>query len=66
MFSSPTEYLKSSSTTIQFTHDTECHYRNKDCNKINSYSKSVTEKYDQPDDDQKPVLNQGKQPRLNN
>jgi CheY-like chemotaxis protein len=37
--------------------DTDCHYRNKDGNKIKGYSVNVTETCDQPGDDQEPALN---------
>ena len=55
----PLENEKISSKSIQSPHDTDCHYRNKDGNKIKGYSANVTETCDQPKEDEqdKPVLN---------
>jgi hypothetical protein len=55
----PLENEKISSKSIQSPHDTDCHYRNKDGNKVKGYSVNVTETCDQPKEDEqdKPVLN---------
>jgi hypothetical protein len=55
----PLENDKISSKSIQSPHDTDCHYRNKDGNKVKGYSANVTETCDQPKEDEqdKPVLN---------
>jgi len=55
----PLENEKISSKSIQSPHDTDCHYRNKDGNKVKGYSANVTETCDQPKEDEqdKPVLN---------
>lgn len=53
----PLENEKVSAKSIQSPHDTDCHYRDKDGNKIKGYSVNVTETCDQPGDDQEPVLN---------
>jgi hypothetical protein len=55
----PLENEKISSKSIQSPHDTDCHYRNKDGNKVKGYSANVTETCDQPKEDEQdiPVLN---------
>lgn len=53
----PLENEKISAKSIQSPHDTDCHYRNKDGNKVKGYSVNVTETCDQPLDDDIPVLN---------
>jgi hypothetical protein len=55
----PLENEKISSKTIQSPHDTDCHYRNKDGNKVKGYSANITETCDQPkiDEEDKPILN---------
>jgi hypothetical protein len=55
----PLEKEKISSKSIQSPHDTDCHYRNKDGNKVKGYSANVTETCDQPKENEqdKPVLN---------
>jgi hypothetical protein len=51
------ENEKISAKSIQSPHDTDCHYRNKDGNKVKGYSVNVTETCDQPQEEDKPVLN---------
>lgn len=46
-----------SAKSIQSPHDTECHYRNKDGNKVRGYSVNVTETCDPASEDQPEVLN---------
>ena len=53
----PLENEKISPKSIQSPHDTDCHYRNKDGNKVKGYSANITETCDQPQEDGKPVLN---------
>lgn len=53
----PLENEKISAKSIQSPHDTDCHYRNKDGNKVKGYSVNVTETCDQPQEEDKPVLN---------
>lgn len=53
----PLENEKISAKSIQSPHDTDCHYRNKDGNKVKGYSVNVTETCDQLLDEDKPVLN---------
>ena len=55
----PLENEKISSKSIQSPHDTDCHYRNKDGNKVKGYSANITETCDQPkeDEEDKPLLN---------
>ena len=53
----PLENEKISAKSIQSPHDTDCHYRNKDGNKVKGYSTNITETCDQPKEDGKPVLN---------
>jgi len=55
----PLENEKISSKSIQSPHDTDCHFRNKDGNKVKGYSVNVTETCDQPKEDEqdKPILN---------
>jgi hypothetical protein len=58
----PLENEKISPKSIQSPHDTDCHYRNKDGNKVKGYSVNITETCDQPkkedeDEEEKPVLN---------
>jgi hypothetical protein len=55
----PLENEKISSKSIQSPHDTDCHYRNKDGNKVKGYSANITETCDQPkkNEEDKPILN---------
>ncbi|MDD3893337.1 MAG: transposase [Bacteroidales bacterium] len=53
----PLEKEKVSAKSIQSPHDTDCHYRNKDGNKVKGYSVNVTETCDQPEDGKDTVLN---------
>jgi Transposase domain (DUF772) len=53
----PLENEKISAKSIQSPHDTDCHYRDKDGNKVKGYSANITETCDQPQEDGKPVLN---------
>lgn len=55
----PLENEKISSKSIQSPHDIDCHYRNKDGNKVKGYSANITETCDQPkeDEEDKPLLN---------
>jgi hypothetical protein len=53
----PLENEKISAKSIQSPHDTDCHYRNKDGNKVKGYSVNVTETCDQPQEEDKAVLN---------
>lgn len=53
----PLENEKISARSIQSPHDTDCHYRNKDGNKIKGYSANITETCDQQPEEDKPVLN---------
>ena len=53
----PLENEKISAKSIQSPHDTDCHYRDKDGNKVKGYSVNITETCNQPDRDGEPVLN---------
>lgn len=53
----PLENEKISAKSIQSPHDTDCHYRNKDGNKVKGYSANITETCDQQTQEDKPVLN---------
>ena len=55
----PLENEEISAKSIQSPHDTDCHYRNKDSNKVKGYSANITETCDQPkeNEEDKPVLN---------
>ena len=53
----PLENEKISAKSIQSPHDTDCHYRDKDGNKVKGYSVNITETCNQPDQDGEPVLN---------
>ena len=55
----PLENEKISAKSIQSPHDTDCHYRNKDGNKVKGYSVNITETCDQPQEgeEDKPILN---------
>ncbi|MDD3893276.1 MAG: transposase [Bacteroidales bacterium] len=53
----PLDKEKVSAKSIQSPHDTDCHYRDKDGNKVKGYSVNVTETCDQPEDGKGPVLN---------
>lgn len=53
----PLENEKISAKSIQSPHDTDAHYRDKDGNKVKGYSANITETCDQPNEDDKPVLN---------
>ena len=53
----PLENEKVSAQSIQSPHDTDCHYRNKDGNKVKGYSVNVTETCDQAKEEGVPVLN---------
>lgn len=52
----PLEKEKRSAQSIQSPHDTDCHYRDKDGQKVKGYSMNVTESCDDDGDD-KPSLN---------
>jgi hypothetical protein len=53
----PLENEKVSAKSIQSPHDTDCHYRNKDGNKVKGYSVNVTETCNRSEDGETPVLN---------
>ena len=53
----PLENEKISAKSIQSPHDTDCHYRNKDGNKVKGYSANITETCNQQTTEDKPVLN---------
>lgn len=53
----PVENKDISAKSIQSPHDTECHYRNKDGNKVKGYSVNVTETCDPTSEDHPEVLN---------
>jgi hypothetical protein len=53
----PIENENVSAQSIQSPHDTDCHYRNKDGNKVKGYSVNVTETCDQAKEEGTPVLN---------
>lgn len=53
----PLESDKISAKSIQSPHDTDCHYRNKDGNKVKGVSINVAETCDQQTDENEPVLN---------
>ena len=53
----PLENEKISAKSIQSPHDTDCHYRNKDGNKVKGYSANITETCDQQTTEDQPVLN---------
>ena len=53
----PLENEKVSAKSIQSPHDTDCHYRNKDGNKVKGYSVNITETCDRPEDGKDIVLN---------
>jgi hypothetical protein len=53
----PIENEKVSAKSIQSPHDTDCHYRNKDGNKIKGYSINITETCDQAKEEETSVLN---------
>jgi hypothetical protein len=53
----PLENEKVSAKSIQSPHDTDCHYRNKDGNKVKGYSVNITETCDQSHEEEAPVLN---------
>jgi hypothetical protein len=53
----PLENEKISAKSIQSPHDTDCHYRNKDGNKVKGYSANITETCDQQPQEDQPVLN---------
>jgi hypothetical protein len=53
----PLENEKVSAKSIQSPHDTDCHYRDKDGNKVKGYSVNITETCDRPEDDKDIVLN---------
>lgn len=53
----PLEKEKVSAKSIQSPHDTDCHYRDKDGNKVKGYSVNITETCDRPEDGKGPVLN---------
>ena len=48
---------KVSAKSIQSPHDTDCHYRDKDGNKVKGYSVNLTETCDQPEESKGSVLN---------
>ena len=51
------ENEKISTKSIQSPHDTDCHYRNKDGNKVKGYSANLTETCDGQQENGAPVLN---------
>ena len=53
----PLENEKISAKSIQSPHDTDCHYRNKDGNKVKGYSANITETCDGQQENGAPVLN---------
>ncbi len=53
----PLENEKISAKSIQSPHDTDCHYRDKDGNKVKGYSANITETCDQQTTEDQPVLN---------
>jgi len=53
----PLENEKVSAKSIQSPHDTDCHYRNKDGNKVKGYSVNVTETCDRAEEGEAPALN---------
>lgn len=53
----PLENEKISAKSIQSPHDTDCHYRNKDGNKVKGYSANITETCDEQQENGAPVLN---------
>ena len=53
----PLEKENISAKSVQSPHDTDCHYRNKDGNKVKGYSVNVTETCDKPAQGDSPVLN---------
>ena len=53
----PLENEKVSAKSIQSPHDTDCHYRNKDGNKVKGYSVNITETCDQSPEEEAPALN---------
>jgi hypothetical protein len=53
----PLENEKVSAKSIQSPHDTDCHYRDKDGNKVKGYSVNITETCDQERDGQEAALN---------
>ncbi|SCM57820.1 Transposase domain (DUF772) {ECO:0000313/EMBL:AFL83818,1} [Petrimonas mucosa] len=53
----PLEKEKVSAKSIQSPHDTDCHYRDKDGNKVKGYSVNITETCDQERDGQEAALN---------
>ena len=53
----PLENEKISAKSIQSPHDTDCHYRNKDGNKVKGYSANITETCNPQTTEDKPVLN---------
>ena len=53
----PLENEKISAKSIQSPHDTDCHYRDKDGNKVKGYSANITETCDEQPKNGAPVLN---------
>lgn len=53
----PLENGEISAKSVQSPHDTDCHYRDKDGNKVKGYSVNITETCDQVQEGQAPVLN---------
>ena len=53
----PLENKEISAKSIQSPHDTDCHYRNKDGNKVKGYSVNITETCDREQEGQGPILN---------
>jgi len=53
----PLENEKVSAKSIQSSHDTDCHYRDKDGNKVKGYPVNITETCDQAQQGQAPVVN---------
>ena len=53
----PLENREISAKSIQSPHDTDCHYRDKDGNKVKGYSVNITETCDQVQQGEAPVVN---------
>jgi hypothetical protein len=51
----PLENRETVAKSIQSPHDTDCHYRNKDGNKVKGYSVNITETCDREQEGQGPV-----------
>ncbi len=53
----PLEKEKISAKSVQSPHDIDCHYRDKDGNKVKGYSANITETCDEQKENGEPVLN---------